>query len=406
MTIEKIEGGHVTSPRGFRAGAVCAGMYAGGPKRGQLDLGILFSDFETTAAGVLTQNTVKAAPVYVNEKRLPAGRLRGVVANSGNANAPFGTAGIDDAEEMAALAARKLGVADEQFAVCSTGVTGVLMPMEKIRAGVPQVELTTDGGPDFARAIMTTDTVAKETAVVVKEGERVLYTVGGCCKGSGMIHPNMATMLAYLTTDAAVEAALLKKMTREVADATFNMVTVDGDTSCSDTLLVFANGAAGGAEILAGTPEAAELQEALLAVATQLGRALARDGEGAQHLITVSVSGAVSTEEARGVAKTVALSSLVKTAVAGNDPNWGRILVAAGRSGCQVDSGKAIVRMQDFVLFDRGTVMPFDEMAVHEKMKADEVCIEIELGLGDGAATAWGCDLTTEYVHINADYRT
>ncbi|HLF77998.1 MAG TPA: bifunctional glutamate N-acetyltransferase/amino-acid acetyltransferase ArgJ [Dehalococcoidia bacterium] len=406
MSIEVIEGGHVTTPKGFRAGAVCAGMYAGGPKFGQLDLGILFSDRESVAAGVLTKNLVRSAPVYVNEKRLPAGRLRGVITNSGNANAPFGTAGIDDAEEMAALAARKLGVPDEQFSVCSTGVTGVLIPMEKIRAGVPRIELSPEGGPDFARAIMTTDTVVKQVAVAVKDGDRVLFTVGGCCKGSGMIHPNMATMLAYMTTDAAVEPALLKRLTCEVADATFNMVTVDGDTSCSDTLLVFANGAAGGETIVDGTPAAAQLQEALAAVATHLGRALARDGEGAQHLITVSVRGAVSVEEARGVAKTVALSSLVKTAVAGNDPNWGRILVAAGRSGCQVEATRTTVKLQEVVLFDRGRVMPFDEKDVHERMKAEEVLIEIDLGLGSGVATAWGCDLTTDYVHINADYRT
>jgi glutamate N-acetyltransferase/amino-acid N-acetyltransferase len=406
MTIEKIDGGHVTTPKGFRAGAVCAGMYAGGPKRGALDLGILFSDHECSAAGVLTQNLVRAAPVYVNEKRLTSGRLRGVIANSGNANAPFGDAGIDDAEEMAALAARSLGVPDDQFAVCSTGVTGVLLPMEKIRAGVPKIALSKDGGTDFARAIMTTDTVAKETAVAVKDGERVLYSVGGCCKGSGMIHPNMATMLAYITTDAAVGPGFLKDLTREVADETFNMVTVDGDTSCSDTLLVFANGAAGLPIIEAGTPEASQLREALLSVATYLSRALARDGEGAQHLISVAVTGAASVEEARGIAKTVALSSLVKTAVAGNDPNWGRILVAAGRSGCKVDTSKTVVKLQDVVLFNRGKVLAFDEVKVHEKMKADEVRIDVEIGLGDGAATAWGCDLTTEYVHINADYRT
>jgi glutamate N-acetyltransferase/amino-acid N-acetyltransferase len=381
-------------------------MYAGGPKLGQPDLGILFSAVESVSGGVLTKNLVRAAPVYVNEKRLAAGNLRGVITNSGNANAPFGDAGIGEAEEMANLAARKLGVPDEEFGVCSTGVTGVLIPMDKIRAGVPRIELSESGGPEFARAIMTTDTSAKEVAVAVKDGERVLYTVGGCCKGSGMIHPDMATMLAYITTDAAVEGQLLKRLTSEIADATFNMVTVDGDTSCSDTLLVFANGAAGGPTITSGTPEAAELKEALIMVGSHLARAIARDGEGASHLIAVSVAGAVSVQEARGVAKTVALSSLVKTAVAGNDPNWGRILVAAGRSGCQVDAAKTTVKLQDVLLFERGKVLPFDEEEAHERMKAEEVRIDIDLGLGNGAATAWGCDLTTEYVHINADYRT
>ncbi|HLF70663.1 MAG TPA: bifunctional glutamate N-acetyltransferase/amino-acid acetyltransferase ArgJ [Dehalococcoidia bacterium] len=406
FTIETITGGHLTTPKGFVAGAVCAGMYAGGPKAGQLDLGILFSERECAAAGVLTKNLVRAAPVYVDEKRLPAGRLRGVITNSGNANAPFGDAGIDDAEEMAALAARKLGVPDDEFAVCSTGVTGVLLPMEKIRAAVPKIELSANGGSDFARAIMTTDTVVKEAAVAVKDGDTVLYTLGGCCKGSGMIHPNMATMLAYITTDAAVDRDLLREAVRETADATFNMVTVDGDTSCSDTLLVFANGAAGGTTIAAGTPEAQTFREALLAVATQLARAIARDGEGASHLITVDVSGASSVDDARNVAKTVALSSLVKTAVAGADPNWGRILVAAGRAGSPLDPVKTTVRLQGELLFDRGKVIGFDERAVSDKLLAEEVRIEIDLGLGSGAATAWGCDLTTEYVHINADYRT
>ena len=406
MTIESIEGGHATTPQGFYAGAVCAGMYASGPKAGGLDLGILYSDRECTSGGVLTQNMVRSAPVYVNEKRFPAGNIRGVITNSGNANAPFGEAGIAEAAEMAALGASKVGAPIEQFAVCSTGVTGVLIPMGKIRAGVPSIEATREGGPDFARAIMTTDTVSKQTAVAVKDGERVLYSVGGCCKGSGMIHPNMATMLAYVTTDANVERSFMQAVVREVADATFNMVTIDGDTSCSDTLLAMANGAAGGAQIAIGTPGAVQFKAALLAVCTQLARELARDGEGASHLVTVTVTGAPTEAIARNVAKTVALSSLVKTAVAGNDPNWGRILVAAGRSGSPVEPTTTKVTLQGETLFDRGKVLGFDEFALHEKMKQEEVIIGIDLGNGDASATSWGCDLTTEYVHINADYRT
>ncbi len=406
MTIETIEGGNVTTPQGFFAGAVCAGMYASGPKAGGLDLGILYSDRECTSGGVLTQNLVRSAPVYVNEKRFPAGNIRGIITNSGNANAPFGDAGIAEAEQMAALGAGKVGVPAEQFGVCSTGVTGVLLPIEKVQAAVPSIVATREGGPDFATAIMTTDTVSKQTAVAVKEGDRTLYTLGGCCKGSGMIHPNMATMLAYVTTDANVERGFMQAVVREVADATFNMVTVDGDTSCSDTLLAMANGAAGGAAITAGTPEAAQFKAALLEVCTQLSRKLARDGEGASHLVTVEVSGAQDEAVARNVAKTVALSSLVKTAVAGNDPNWGRILVAAGRSGSPVYAEKTSVTLQGEVLFDRGKVLPFDEYALHELMKQEEVVITIDLGSGSASATAWGCDLTTEYVHINADYRT
>ena len=406
MTIETIESGHATTPQGFYAGAVCAGMYASGAKAGGLDLGILYSDRDCTSGGVLTTNMVRSAPVYVNEKRFPAGSIRGVITNSGNANAPFGDAGISEAEEMAALGAEMAGAPPEQFAVCSTGVTGVLIPMEKIRAGVPRIEATREGGPDFATAIMTTDTVSKQTAVAVKDGDRVRYSVGGCCKGSGMIHPNMATMLAYVTTDANVERGFMQSVVREVADATFNMVTIDGDTSCSDTLLAMANGAAGGEPIEAGTAAAEEFRAALLAVCTQLSRKLARDGEGASHLLTVEVKSAPDEAVARNVAKTVALSSLVKTAVAGNDPNWGRILVAAGRSGSPVEPTKTSVTLQGERLFDRGKVLPFDEEALHALMKQDEVVITIDLGSGSASATAWGCDLTTEYVHINADYRT
>jgi len=406
MSIEFIPYGHVTTPEGFVAGAVCAGMYASGPKAGQPDLGILFSQRECASAGVLTTNLVRSAPVYVNEKRLPAGNLRGAVTNSGNANAPFGNAGIAEAEEMAALAARHAGVPPEQFAVCSTGVTGVVLPIDKVRAAIPGITLSREGGPDFARAIMTTDTRPKQAAVAVTEGGRLLFRVGGCCKGSGMIHPNMATMLAYMTADAAVEPGYLQRLTKKVADATFNMVTVDGDTSCSDTLLVFANGAAGGETIREVDPAASLLEEAFMAVATRLARELARDGEGARHLIAVNVSGAATLGEARQLARTVALSSLVKTAVAGNDPNWGRILVAAGRAGVRLDPAKASVSLQGVPLFRNGGVVPFDEDDVHGRMKADEVAIDIDLALGDGRATAWGCDLTTDYVHINADYRT
>jgi glutamate N-acetyltransferase/amino-acid N-acetyltransferase len=230
--------------------------------------------------------------------------------------------------------------------------------------------------------------------------------MGGCCKGSGMIHPNMGTMLAYITTDAAVEPGFLRNAVRDAADATLNMVTVDGDTSCSDTFLVFANGGAGGLQIRDGDPEARIFREALVAMATYLAREIARDGEGASHLLTVNVRGASNLREARDLARCIALSSLVKTAVAGNDPNWGRILVAAGRSGAHVDATKTSVRMQGVPLFDRGTVLTFDETEVHEKLKADEVVIELDLGAGASTATAWGCDLTTDYVHINADYRT
>jgi glutamate N-acetyltransferase/amino-acid N-acetyltransferase len=279
------------------------------------------------------------------------------------------------------------------------------MPMEKIRAGIDRISLSDAGGPDFARAIMTTDTRPKETAVRVTTPAGV-YSVGGCAKGSGMIHPDMATMLAYVTTDAAVEPTLLHDLQGRVADATLNMISIDGDTSCSDTFMTFANGAAGLPVITAGTPEAALFEEALLAVCTHLARELARDGEGAAHLIEVAVSGAASLEDARRLARTITDSSLVKTAVAGHDPNWGRIMVAAGRSGARLDESRTNVRLQGTTVFERGVILPFDEAQVSASLEADEVRIELDLGLGDAAATAWGCDLTVDYVHINADYRT
>lgn len=404
MTIEMIANGHLTTPKGFRAGAVCAGIYAGGPKFGQLDLALLVSDREATAAGVFTQNYVKGAPVLVSQERVADGRLRAIVVNSGCSNSLNGRGGYADAVEMTELAASHAGVSADEVAVASTGITGVRMPMEKVRAGIQQIKLTEEGGLDFARAIMTTDTRPKEAGVRVITA-RGAYSLGGCAKGSGMIHPDMATMLAYVTTDAAIDALLLREVQRRVSDATLNMISIDGDTSCSDTFIVMANAAAGLPRIEAGTPEADEFEQAFLMASTHLARELARDGEGASRLIEVVVSGATTHEDARRVARTISNSPLVKTAVAGCDPNWGRILVAAGRAGAPLDEPKAKMRLQGELLFD-GVGLPFDEKAVSAKMDAAEVRIELDLGLGSGCATAWGCDLTVDYVHINADYRT
>jgi glutamate N-acetyltransferase/amino-acid N-acetyltransferase len=366
---------------------------------------LLYSERECAVAGVFTQNRVRSAPVGVTEARVRAGGLRAVIVNSGNANALTGDEGVRDAEAMATLAARHLGLGPEEAGVASTGVTGVKLPLARVKAALPGLTVTRDGGPAFARGIMTTDTRPKEIALSVKTpvGE---YRVAGCAKGSGMIHPNMATMLAYLTTDAAVEPGLLQRALRETADATLNLVTIDGDTSCSDTLLVFANGAAGLPRIDAGGPEEQSFREALLAVCTHLSREIARDGEGASHLIEVKVGGAASLVEARLVAKTIALSSLVKTAIAGCDPNWGRILIAAGRSGAAVDPALARLQLQGVPLYDRGRIVPFDETEMRARLGQAEVEIRLDLGLGDASATAWGCDLTAEYVHINADYTT
>jgi glutamate N-acetyltransferase/amino-acid N-acetyltransferase len=405
MTIDTIPDGHLTSARGFSAGAVCAGMYASGPKAGALDVALLLSERECNVAGVFTQNQVKGAAVVLSRERIANGRLQALVVNSGCANALNGSGGYADAVEMTELAARHLGVPAGAVAVSSTGVTGVKLPIEKLRAAIPTVRLSDDGGAAFARAIMTTDTRPKETAVRVTTPAGS-YVIGGCAKGSGMIHPDMATMLAYVTTDAAIDAALLAQAQRRVADATLNMISIDGDTSCSDTFLVLANGAAGLPAIEAGTAEAAQFEAALVAVARHLARELARDGEGASRLIEVVVNGAASVEDARRIARTITMSPLVKTAIAGCDPNWGRILVAAGRAGAALDESLTSLRLQDTLLLERGVAQPFDEAAVSASLEAAEVRIELELGLGDASATAWGCDLTVDYVHINADYRT
>jgi glutamate N-acetyltransferase/amino-acid N-acetyltransferase len=400
--IKPLPDGHVTTPKGFLAGAVSAGIKT---SPGALDLALLYSERECAVAGVFTRNLVRSAPVDVSERRVRAGGVRAAIVNSGCANALTGDEGARDAREMTELAAAHLGLDAEEVAIASTGLTGARMPMAKVRSALPSIVLTHAGGPAFARAIMTTDTVPKEFAVSVSANTRT-FTVAGCCKGSGMIHPDMATMLAYVTTDAPVSESFLRGLVTEVADATFNMVTVDGDTSCSDTLLVFANGAAGGEAIGESHEDAPLLREALLRVCTELSRKLARDGEGAAHLLTVEVTGAASFDDARMVAKTIANSPLVKTAVAGHDPNWGRVLVAAGRAGARVEERKASLWMQGCVLFDRGRPVPFTEADMRQRLEAEEVQVRLDLGLGEGSATAWGCDLTTDYVHINADYTT
>lgn len=402
MEISAIPDGHVTSPKGFLAGAVSAGIKS---VPNALDLALLYSERECSVAGVFTRNLVRSAPVGISERRVLAGRVRAVVVNSGCANALTGEEGVRDAEEMTELAARHLGIAPEEVAVASTGLTGARLPMSKLRSALPSITLTHNGGPSFARAIMTTDTVPKEFALAVKDGDR-RYRIGGCAKGSGMIHPDMATMLAYVTTDAPVELDFLRRTVREVADATLNMITVDGDTSCSDTLLVFANGAAGGAEVGQGSESAEAFRAGLLSVCTELARRLARDGEGAGHLLEVEVTGAASLDDARKVARTVAGSPLVKTAVAGRDPNWGRVLVAAGRAGAPLEEARTSLWMQGCILFDRGRPVTFSEQEMRQRLEAEEIQVRIDLGLGDASAKAWGCDLTTEYVHINADYTT
>lgn len=403
-THDPVPGGSVTSPRGFAAGATTADIKGVGADK--LDLGLLCSTVPAVAAGVFTTNKVCAAPVRYSRAHLAGGQAQAVVFNSGNANACTGEQGMRDAEQMAVLAAARLGIPASLVQVASTGLIGVPLPMERISDGLARLTWSHEGGHQAAQAIMTTDTFAKELAVRLSVAGRMV-TIGGMAKGSGMIRPNMATMLGFLTTDAALVAEYAAHLLRRVTDSTFNMVTVDGDTSTNDTLLLLANGESGAPVLRGGDAASDAFAEALHHVARELTIMLARDGEGATKVIEVTVQGADSIEDARRVAVTVAQSPLVKTAVYGADPNWGRIACAAGYSGAALDQDRLDVTMAGTVLLRQGTPVSFDRSAVVAAMKATaQLVIDVHLHLGAYGATAWGCDLTEGYVDINGRYTT
>ena len=399
--VDFISQGTVTSPRGFHAGAT----YAGLKKKADdvLDLGILFSEVPCVATAMLTTNKIKAAPVVLCQERLQSGKALAVVVNSGCANACTGEQGLADAAEMAELTAQQLGISPGDVLVASTGVIGQLLPMELIRTGIKQVVLSQDGGHELERAMMTTDTVPKEVAVRVGESQ---FIIGGIAKGAGMIHPNMATMLCFLTTDAAVEIDFLRLALRKAVDVSFNMVSVDGDTSTNDTVLIMANGSAGNEPISQGSEQADVFQQALDRVCIYLAKGIARDGEGANRLIEVTVNGSPNIAEARLAARTIVNSPLVKTAVYGNDPNWGRIMAALGRSGVEVVESRIDLHIGNICLVKGGCPLPFDKEKVVEILRSPEVPINLQLNLGTATATAWGCDLSEEYVIINSHYTT
>ena len=402
--IDFVDGGTVTSPLGFRAGATYAGLKTFAEDK--LDLAILLSESPCATAGVFTTSTVKSPTVTVDRQRLAQGiPMRVLIVNAGIANTCVGEQGFIDAEEMTSLAAQKTGTAPEQVLVCSTGVIGVELPMSLIRSGVEQIELSGNGGADMARAIMTTDTRPKEVAVSFEVGGRQVF-LGGIAKGSGMIHPNMATMLSFLTTDAAVEREFLQAALSQVADETYNMLTVDGDSSTNDTVLLMANGAARNTEITDASPDADTFMAALRQICTYLTQELARDGEGASHLIVVEVARATDITDARNAARTIASSSLVKSAVFGTDPNWGRVLAALGRSRAAVEEDKIDLFINGVCIMEAGKPIPFHRDAVVAQMRRPEVTFRLQLNLGSGEATAWGCDLTEEYVIINSAYTT
>ena len=394
------EGRGVTYAHGFRAGAAKAGVKHGRPER--LDVALIVSERPCAAAAVFTTNQVIAAPCVVSRRHVERGPLRAIVVNSGNANACTGEQGERDAIAMAEPAAAVLSCSPYEVAVASTGVIDFKLPVERIAAVLPGIVLAESGWDDTSRAIMTTDTRPKVTE---RELNLTAGTVriGGVAKGAGMIHPNMATLLAFVTTDAAVDPGDLRRIVSRAADTTFNAISVDGDTSTNDTLLVLANGASG------VTPKGADLaafEEGVRAVCADLARMIVADGEGATKVFEVRVRGAASAADARLAARTITNSNLVRTAIHGGDPNWGRVLAAAGRSGARVDDRKASVRIGDLFVYRSGAPLVVADADVRALFAADAIEIEVTLGLGDGEATAWGCDMSAEYVRINAEYMT
>ena len=399
--VEFIPSGSVTSPQGFYAGATYAGIKK--KAKDSPDLGILFSKAPCAAAALFTSNRIKAAPIVLSQQRLQDGRAVAVVVNSGCANACTGEQGLADAEEVTELVAKGMGAPPEDILVASTGVIGQRLPMERIRAGIGQIVLSTEGGHELARAIMTTDTVPKEVAVRTGESQ---FIIGGAAKGSGMIHPDLATLFCFLTTDANVDIGFLRIALRKAADVSFNMVSIDGDSSTNDMVLIMANGLAGNAPISQGSRQAEVFQQALDQACIHLAKAIARDGEGATKFVEVNVSGAPGLDEAKLAARTVVSSPLVKAAIHGSDPNWGRIISAVGRSGVEVVESKIELYIGDVCVVRAGCPAPCDAKEVIKVLDGSEVSITLNLGIGNTEATAWGCDLSEEYVTINSQYMT
>lgn len=403
--MERLADGHVTSPAGFLA----CGVKAGIKPSGKADLTWLVSERPATAAGVFTTNLVHAYNVARNRRLLAAGHpLRAVVVTSGNANVATGRQGEADTDAIAARAASLLGIGADEVAVAQTGVIGVPLPMDRIQAAMPAAKaaLAADGGAAAAESICTTDTHPKRSAVRL-ELDGVPVTLGAIAKGAGMIHPNMATLLCFVTTDAAIAAQPLQQALTAAVAETLNAVTIDGDQSTSDTCLVLANGAAGHAVIeRVDDRRWAIFRDALVAVLDPLAAMIARDGEGAEKLLVVEVSGAPTAAEARQVARAVAGSSLVKCAVHGNDPNWGRIACAAGYAGVAFDPAQLGIGIGSTPLMVAGEPVPFDAAAVSAAMRAETVTITVDLGLGAERGKAYGCDLTAAYVSFNAEYTT
>lgn len=407
--MEIITGG-VTAAEGFEAASTAAGI----KYQDRTDMALVYSQAPCVAAGTFTTNVVKAAPVQWDRQVIDSGaKVQAVIVNSGIANACTGAEGLGYCKDTAEAAAEALGICADGVVIGSTGVIGMQLPIEKVKAGIrvlaEKKNGSLDNGTDAAKAIMTTDTCEKELAVIIKVGGKTV-TIGGMAKGSGMIHPNMCTMLAFITTDAVISRETLQKALSEDVKDTYNMISVDGDTSTNDTVLLLANGLAGNPEIQYGTPEYEEFAEALHTVNEYLAKKIAGDGEGATALFEVKVVGCESIEQAKALAKSIVCSNLTKTAIAGHDANWGRILCAMGYSGAQFDPEKVDLFFESkagkIQIIKNGTAVDYSEEEATRILSQPEVTAIADVKMGQESAIAWGCDLTHGYIDINADYRS
>ena len=407
--LKYIDGG-VCAAQGFRAAGIHVGVKTHATWK--KDVALIVSDVECAAAGVFTKNVVKSAPIHVTKAHLVNGKARAVVANSGNANA-CAPQGEENAIKMCAAAAKAIGCLPEDVLVSSTGVIGQTLKVQVIEEGMPALyealDHSVEASDAAAHAIMTTDTVKKEVAVETVIGGKTVR-MGGIAKGSGMIHPNMGTMLCFLTTDCAISPAMIRAALKEVVCKTFNRISVDGDTSTNDSCIVLANGLAGNAEITEQGADYRAFTEALMTLCTELARKMAADGEGAKHLITCTVTGAADEKTAETVARSVISSTLTKAAIFGADANWGRVLCAMGYSGADFDPETVDVSFAsaagDIAVCEKGRGLPFDEDLAKKILTEHDVEIRISMGTGAGTATCWGCDITYDYIKINGDYRT
>lgn len=398
--MEKIKG-TIASPIGFYADGIHCGL-----KRKKLDLGWIYSEVPASVAGVFTTNQVQAAPIKLSKAVIQGGKIQGIIVNSGNANACTGEEGFANAQQMQRLASEKLEIDASLVAVASTGVIGHQLPMERIVAGIELLDQSTEQQPEnFQKAILTTDTTEKAVTITAVIDDKQV-TISGCSKGSGMIHPNMATMLGFITTDVAISSTLLQDLLKELTEVTFNQITVDGDTSTNDMVVVMANGLAKNQEITEKNTDYQQFKEILTVVLTELAKLIAKDGEGATKLIEVDATGAKTARDARMIAKAIVGSMLVKSAIFGKDPNWGRILCAIGYSGVEFDPTNVTIELAGIPVFKVGEPLGFDVEQMQDNLSEEEIKIAVSLNEGDAFGQAWGCDLTYEYVKINALYHT